>query len=125
MKPLRKGDRGPDVLALQKSLITAGYRLKPDAHFGDNTDIALRSYQNKKGLLPDGIAGPDTCKVLACTDKPNVALSSPMFNRLIALFGGTVMGAAMRAQHIPSSQYQVSRHPAHLRTSEKGLDFIW
>ena len=125
MKNLHKGDRGPDVLALQKSLITAGYRLKPDAHFGDNTDIALRSYQNKKGLLPDGIAGPDTCKVLACTDKPNVALSSPMFNRLIALLGGTVMGAAMRAQHNPQSQNQGSLHPVHLHTSENGLKFIF
>ena len=48
-----------------------------------------------------------------------------MFNRLIARLGGTVMGAAMRAQEIPTSQNHGSRHPVHLRTSEKGLRFIY
>ena len=77
MKPLHKGDRGPEVLALQKKLIATGYRLNADAHFGNNTDNALRAYQKKKGLIPDGIAGADTCKVLECTDKPNSTCSLP------------------------------------------------
>lgn len=57
MKTLRKGDRGPEVRRLQERLIAAGCRLNPDALFGDGTDTALRAFQSKKGLTPDGVPG--------------------------------------------------------------------
>lgn len=69
MNPLRKGDRGPEVRKLQEKLIAAGYPIRPDAHFGDSTDTALRAFQDKKGLIPDGVAGTNTWHALGVIDK--------------------------------------------------------
>lgn len=65
---LRKGDSGPEVLRLQTILTT---RYPAYAHwspltdfFGDQTDAAVREFQRRSGLVPDGIVGPLTRKAL-------------------------------------------------------------
>lgn len=69
MNTLRQGAFGPEVGALQKKLIAAGYpTLKADEHFGIATDQALRAFQRKRGLLPDGIAGARTQAALDTRD---------------------------------------------------------
>jgi hypothetical protein len=56
---LRRGDRGPAVVELQKLLgITA------DGDFGKITDRAVRDFQTAKKLTVDGIVGPKTWKAL-------------------------------------------------------------
>lgn len=63
MRMLRNGDTGEDVQALQILLIGRGYDCGPDGAdgiFGDNTEVALRSYQSKTGKAVDGIAGPES-----------------------------------------------------------------
>lgn len=56
---LRRGDRGPAVVELQKLLgITA------DGDFGKMTDRAVRDFQTAKKLTVDGIVGPKTWKAL-------------------------------------------------------------
>lgn len=56
---LRKGAKGPDVIALQTLLhITA------DGDFGPLTDKAVKDFQTAHGLDPDGAVGPLTRKAL-------------------------------------------------------------
>lgn len=62
---LRRGDRGPDVLELQRQLDKAGFDVGlVDKAFGPKTEAAVRELQRRRGLTVDGIAGPRTRKVL-------------------------------------------------------------
>lgn len=49
------------VVALQAALINKGYKLSnPDGIYGPLTAQAVRQFQTKEGLTPDGEAGPQT-----------------------------------------------------------------
>lgn len=64
---LRKGGKGEPVRALQALLILRGQKLTSygaDGDFGNETEIALRTYQKLKGLPADGICGSDVWKTL-------------------------------------------------------------
>ncbi|MCS7073479.1 MAG: peptidoglycan-binding protein, partial [Bacteroidia bacterium] len=54
---LRKGDKGIEVQALQGLLNQFGYNLAVDGDFGNKTEQAVKDYQAKNGLTPDGIVG--------------------------------------------------------------------
>lgn len=62
MKPitLRNGMHGSNVLALQKNLNKLGFLVKEDSDFGPKTQTQIISFQNKTGLVADGVAGPIT-----------------------------------------------------------------
>lgn len=63
MKWLKKGDTGPQVETLQALLIGYGYdlgRTGADGDFGGKTDEAVRKFQSRNGLNPDGIVGDNT-----------------------------------------------------------------
>lgn len=63
---LRKGleDDG-DVRKLQAALNhVLGLALKEDGDFGERTEAAVRDFQEKKGLVPDGVAGHATRSLL-------------------------------------------------------------
>ena len=55
MSTLRRGDEGPLVVKLQEKL-----GVEPIGKFGPKTETALKEWQSKNGLTPDGIAGPFT-----------------------------------------------------------------
>lgn len=55
---------GNDVMLIQKALRRSGHRLPVDGQFGPATDTAVAHFQEKLGLEPDGIVGPQTWKVL-------------------------------------------------------------
>lgn len=60
---LRIGAEGEQVKALQRMLYAMGYNLgsKPiDGKFGSKTEAAVRDYQDKNNLTPDGIVGQNT-----------------------------------------------------------------
>ena len=61
---LGKGCRGNLVQILQMLLICQGYKIVADGIFGSKTENALRAYQKKTGLAPDGLAGKNTFKKL-------------------------------------------------------------
>ncbi len=61
---LRRGDRGSDVKALQRTLRAIGYDLDIDGIFGDLTEFTVKSYQGTRGLKRDGIVGPLTWQAL-------------------------------------------------------------
>jgi hypothetical protein len=56
--------RGDDVRQVQEALINAGFQLKADGVFGEETDKAVRQFQQQKGLTVDGIVGADTRRKL-------------------------------------------------------------
>ena len=65
MRILRMGSLGPAVELLQLALNRAGGgELETDGIFGPKTDRALRQFQQRSGLLADGIAGRDTHRAL-------------------------------------------------------------
>lgn len=52
--------QGPDVRALQETLVNNGFVVVVDGIFGPGTRDALAVYQGRNGLTQDGIAGPST-----------------------------------------------------------------
>lgn len=67
---VKSGTKGNDVKLLQRLLKSNGFRgangklLTIDGDCGTNTVYAIKSYQKKKGLSADGIAGPATWKCI-------------------------------------------------------------
>lgn len=57
---LRKGSRGPEVVAWQQVLQAAQYPVMDDGVFGDDTRKATIAWQEEHGLTPDGLVGPVT-----------------------------------------------------------------
>lgn len=57
---LRRGSRGPGVVALQRALTTLGTPLAADGDFGPLTEQAVRRFQSSAGLTVDGVVGPRT-----------------------------------------------------------------
>lgn len=62
---LRRGDRGDQVITLQKKLRNWGYYSGTvDGVFGGQTEQAVMYFQRKNGLTPDGVVGEATAKAL-------------------------------------------------------------
>lgn len=60
----KRGSRGEIVRQIQKALAGAGLRVIVDGNFGSITEEAVKEFQKKKGLTPDGIVGPATLALL-------------------------------------------------------------
>jgi murein DD-endopeptidase MepM/ murein hydrolase activator NlpD len=64
-RPLALGKRGWDVAALQFALAWHGFPSAVfDGYLGSHTDLALRHFQARAGITPDGTAGPATVAAL-------------------------------------------------------------
>jgi murein DD-endopeptidase MepM/ murein hydrolase activator NlpD len=62
---VRRGKVGGDVVAVQFLLGWHGFPSGTiDGWFGLKTDVAVRSFQRRRGLFPDGIVGPITTRAL-------------------------------------------------------------
>ncbi|WP_434777141.1 peptidoglycan-binding domain-containing protein [Neisseria sp. Ec49-e6-T10] len=57
---LKSGSRGDDVKQLQTQLNALGYKIGQDGIFGQETEKAIRDFQQKNGLGVDGKVGPNT-----------------------------------------------------------------
>ncbi len=57
---VRRGDFGPRVVKIQFLLNQHGIHVKVDGKFGPRTQAAVRLFQKRSGLFPDGIVGPLT-----------------------------------------------------------------
>lgn len=57
---LKRGDRGSSVRELQFALNRHAYALMVDGDFGARTERAVIAFQQARGLVPDGVAGPRT-----------------------------------------------------------------
>lgn len=64
---IRKNNHGPQVLDVQQRLGSLGYQIPSEergGEFGDGTLAAVRTFQQARGLIVDGIVGPDTWREL-------------------------------------------------------------
>lgn len=64
---LRRGESGPAVKKIQEALIALGFpvpNVGTNGVFGDETELAVRSYQESRGLRVDGVVGPETIRSL-------------------------------------------------------------
>lgn len=61
---LRKEDSGDAVKDMQAKLGQRGITLKVDGSFGAATERAVRQFQSQRGLVADGICGPQTWAAL-------------------------------------------------------------
>jgi N-acetylmuramoyl-L-alanine amidase len=60
---IRRGQRGEAVRDVQHRLLGAGLRVDADelnGTFGSSTERAVREFQRRRGLVPDGVVGADT-----------------------------------------------------------------
>ena len=63
--PLHRGDQGDAVRDLQRRLSVIGYSTEGEPHeFGAVTEAALRRFQSDRGLVVDGICGPQSWNAL-------------------------------------------------------------
>lgn len=68
-KLLKKGDRGPDVAKLQKTL-----GIIPDGIFGPKTEKSVMRFQLEKQIKVDGIVGRETWQLLTMSKHSNEAI---------------------------------------------------
>lgn len=61
---LRRGARGPEVAALQRTLTEAGSPATADGAFGPRTEAAVRAFQAAHGCATDGVVGAETVAAL-------------------------------------------------------------
>lgn len=65
MRTLKLGSRGPDIMEIQALLKKIGYNPGPiDGILGRQTRQAVINFQRNNELVPDGIIGPQTYRVL-------------------------------------------------------------
>lgn len=67
---VKYGSRGSDVTELQNKLNANGYKLDVDGIFGNQTQSAVKDYQQKNGLAVDGIVGNNTWKMIDLQGPP-------------------------------------------------------
>ncbi|AFY35816.1 peptidoglycan-binding protein [Calothrix sp. PCC 7507] len=58
------GSSGVAVRVLQRLLISNGYGMQVDGVFGPFTETAVKAFQNRRDLLPDGVVGQRTWREL-------------------------------------------------------------
>lgn len=62
---IKRGMTGPIVAGLQQNLIDLGYELgNVDGAFGKNTESSVKDFQEKKGLVADGVVGDKTLQAI-------------------------------------------------------------
>jgi len=81
----RRGDSGSAVTKIQQKLSNWGYYSGSiDGIYGSRTESAVRSFQRKNGLTPDGIAGPATLAALGLPSGGSSSSSSSNQVQLLA-----------------------------------------
>jgi hypothetical protein len=66
--PLERGGSGDTVLDLQRRLARLRHPLACDGLFGAATEEAVKAFQRRSRLAPDGIAGPRTLAAIAAME---------------------------------------------------------
>lgn len=70
--PLRRCDKGDLVMGVQTELATVlQIDMDVDGFFGDRTEAAVLRYQAERGLVADGVVGPETWNTLFGSSIPD------------------------------------------------------
>lgn len=107
MAVLRQGDRGIDVLFVQKALNLFGEKLVLDQVYGQATAAAVKRFQQRMSLKVDGIVGPQTFEAIT-TQIYQAGL--PLDQAAIAAFQSrSSLVPAIRTQVMPTRTMLVPR----------------
>ncbi|MBX9465926.1 MAG: DUF3380 domain-containing protein [Aquamicrobium sp.] len=88
---LRRGMRGDAVRNLQLSLGRHGFSLQVDGIFGPRTEDAVRRFQERRGLVVDGIVGSASTAALEASESRSFSVSRWIGNFLKRHFGRTAL----------------------------------
>jgi lysozyme len=72
MKLLKKGDKGAEVIILQRLLHKLNLVSTADGDFGNKTDVAVRQFQTNNKLTSDGVVGDRSWTILFTKAGTNV-----------------------------------------------------
>jgi N-acetylmuramoyl-L-alanine amidase len=62
---IRRGSTGPEVEDIERRLESLGYACGGDPSvFDHDTEAGVRAFQQQRGLIADGIVGPETWQAL-------------------------------------------------------------
>jgi len=122
---LELGSKGPIVKILQEGLAQRGFwpaGLGFTENYGPKTEQAVRDYQNAKGLVPDGEAGPKVFAALGINVEEYVA--APLHKYKDVIFEGSVfpdspvrndlkitLNKEMREEYLPTLDKAVVNQP--------------
>ncbi len=120
---LKFGSSGPDVRREQQALKAAGFHVAADGAFGRRTETAVRDFQRKHGLLPDGIIGARTQRRLAQGNAAPPQPQAPLTD-LPQRIGPAIVPPATKALHVPAKP-GAKQPTRQLTTSDNGLLFIF
>lgn len=74
---LRPGSSGPGVMTLQQALTRLGDTVGADGRFGPGTARAVKAFQSRSGIAPDGVAGPRTKAAIAAALGGSLVVPTP------------------------------------------------
>ncbi len=93
------GSRGQEVINIQTRLKNWGYYSGTvDGVFGSRTQSAVKSFQRKNGLTPDGVAGPATLAKIGLPTGQGSATSSNDVTLLAMVINGEARGESYEGQ---------------------------
>ncbi len=93
------GSRGQEVINIQTRLKNWGYYSGTvDGVFGSKTESAVKSFQRKNGLTPDGVAGPATLAKIGLPTGQSSAGSSNDVTLLAMVINGEARGESYEGQ---------------------------
>ena len=94
----RRGSRGAEVRNIQTRLKSWGYMEGAvDGIYGPKTEAAVRKFQQKNGLTPDGIAGPATLQKIGLPTGGTSSNDSTV-NLLARIISGEARGEIYEGQ---------------------------
>lgn len=95
----RIGSRGQEVINIQTRLRNWGYYSgSVDGVFGSKTQTAVKSFQRKNGLTPDGVAGPATLAKIGLPTGQGSTTSSNDTTLLAMVINGEARGESYEGQ---------------------------
>jgi GH24 family phage-related lysozyme (muramidase) len=123
---LRMNDRGPNVSHLQTLLKKHGAHISVDGVFGHHTEVAVRQFQSKHGLVVDGVAGRRTMAALSADEQSFMQVLNGLLQEGQKLYG-TLQGRMAIQQHRAPAVPTIARPAtsAHSGISQRGYDFIY
>lgn len=114
---LRRGANGEEVKRMQSLLAKSGIQLKVDGSFGPGTERAVRLFQRRFNLVPDGVVGARTSSTL---NDPSDAVRARNRADLVQRLGSAGQALSQSADAVV-----VATAPALLSVSWRGLALIY
>lgn len=95
----RRGSRGTEVRNIQNRLKNWGYyNGSVDGIYGVKTEDAVKKFQRKHGLTPDGVAGPATLSKIGLPTGSSSSSYSANVNLLARVINGEARGESYEGQ---------------------------